>query len=70
MNQQANESDVKTLHPLATAHRPKNYNKLEAYEGKYKNPIQQLRSMMPNRGKYNYLFKDNSLIVLKRRNVV
>ncbi|XP_063705124.1 uncharacterized protein LOC134834407 [Culicoides brevitarsis] len=43
----ANESDVKALHPLATAHRPKNYD-----HSKTHNPIKQLRNMMstPNRG--------------------
>lgn len=49
----ANESDVKALHPLATAHRPKNHNKFDSHDRKHeKNALQQLRSMMPSRGNY------------------
>lgn len=46
LNQQADPVFVKALHPLATAHRPKGH-----VDGK-KSPIQTLRTLMPNRGKY------------------
>lgn len=60
--QQANESDVKALHPLATAHRPKNHNKFDAFEGKHtKNALQQLRSMMPSRGKFSIFSLNHNL---------
>lgn len=59
----ANESDVKALHPLATAHRPKNHNKLDSHDGKHaKNALQQLRSMMPSRGNYMILIKNKSFL--------
>lgn len=56
----ANESDVKALHPLATAHRPKNHAK---------NALQQLRSMMPSRGNYKYKMCINIMIIVLIKNV-